>query len=128
MKGAMEPVFIQKEGWKRIYIDLPGRGQSDATDWIKTQDQVLDAVVRFIDMVISRERFCIAGLSHGGLLAKVLVHGVVPKINGVLFLAAELASVDKESLPPPMVMHEEWLDFTELGGGEIDAVRGTAVV
>lgn len=26
MSGCMEPIFTKREGWRRIYIDLPGMG------------------------------------------------------------------------------------------------------
>ncbi|MEA0562741.1 alpha/beta fold hydrolase [Lysinibacillus irui] len=28
MKGCMEPIFDGREGWKRIYLDLPGMGRT----------------------------------------------------------------------------------------------------
>ncbi len=27
-KGCMEPLFAQRPGWQRIYLDLPGMGQT----------------------------------------------------------------------------------------------------
>ena len=62
MKGALEPLFVEREGWRRIYVDLPGMGQSDAPDWLKTQDQMLDVVMEFINTVVPNERFCVAGV------------------------------------------------------------------
>lgn len=26
MRGCMEPIFTNRDGWRRIYIDLPGMG------------------------------------------------------------------------------------------------------
>lgn len=128
MKGAMEPIFINRKGWKRIYVDLPGMGQSDAPDWLKTQDQVLDIIVKFVDEVISNERFCVAGLSYGGLLAQGLVHRVAHQIDGVIFLVPGMASIDKKVLPSPVVMYEELLDFNGLDEDKINAFKGMAVV
>lgn len=128
MQGAMEPIFANRSGWKRIYLDLPGMGQSDAPDWIKTQDQVLDVVMNFLDQVIPNERFCVAGLSYGGLLAQGLVYHLASRIDGVMFLVPGMASADKEILPPHIVMHEELLDFNGLDENKVEAFTNMAVV
>jgi pimeloyl-ACP methyl ester carboxylesterase len=128
MKWAMEPIFANREGWRRIYVDLPGMGQSDAPDWLKTQDQVLDVVVEFINTVVLRERFCVVGLSYGGLLAQGLVHRLAHRMDGVMLLVTGMASVDRKGLPPHVVMYEESLDFSGLDQDKIDAFRGMAVV
>lgn len=49
MAGCMEPIFNTKEGYKRIYLDLPGMGKSKSTEWIKSSDDMLDIVIRFIE-------------------------------------------------------------------------------
>jgi pimeloyl-ACP methyl ester carboxylesterase len=128
MKGAMEPVFANRKQWKRIYVDLPGMGQSDAPDWLKTQDQVLDVIEKFIERVVSGERFCVVGLSYGGLLAQGLIHRLADQIDGVMFLVPGMASIDKKNLPLPVVMYEEQLDFNGLDQDQVDAFRGMAVV
>lgn len=128
MKGAMEPVFARRKQWRRIYADLPGMGQSDAPDWLKTQDQVLDVIEKFTEKVVSGERFCVAGLSYGGLLAQALIHRLADQMDGVMFLVPAMPSIDKKSLPLPVVMYEEQLDFNELDQDQANAFRGMAVV
>jgi pimeloyl-ACP methyl ester carboxylesterase len=103
-------------------------GQSDAPDWLKTQDQVLDVVVEFINQVISNERFCVAGLSYGGRLAQGLVYRLAHRMDGVMFLVPGMASIDKKGLPSPIVMYEELIDFSGLDQNEIDAFKEMAVV
>lgn len=128
MKGAMEPIFVHRQGWKRIYVDLPGMGQSDAPDWLKTQDQVLEVIMQFVDEAISGERFCVAGLSYGGLLAQGLVYHLAHQIDGVLFIVPTMASIDKQALPSPIIMYEEGLDFSGLDENQINEFKGMAVV
>jgi len=128
IKGAMEPLFAHRKGWKRIYVDLPGMGQSDAPDWLKTQDQVLDVVMEFIAKVISNERFCVAGLSYGGLLAQGLVYRLAHQIDGVLFLATGMASRDKKGLPSHLVMCEEALNRDGLDENQINEFKDMAVI
>jgi pimeloyl-ACP methyl ester carboxylesterase len=45
----MEPHFAHRTGWRRIYPDLPGMGQTAGPDWLTTTDQVLDVVLALID-------------------------------------------------------------------------------
>ncbi len=52
MKRLMEPLFVQREGWLRLYPDLPGTGRTPGVDRLATHDQMLDAVLAFIDIVI----------------------------------------------------------------------------
>lgn len=126
MKGAMEPIFANRPGWKRIYLDLPGMGESDAPDWLKTEDQVLDVIINFVETVIPNERFCVAGLSYGGLLAQGLVHRLGYQIDGVVFLVPSTASV-KEALPSHTVMHAEALDLNGFDASQVDSFKGMAV-
>jgi pimeloyl-ACP methyl ester carboxylesterase len=74
MVHDMEPFFEHREGWKRIYPDLPGMGKTPGADWITTQDQILDIVLDFIDQVIPGQRFVVAGASYGGYLARGVIH------------------------------------------------------
>ena len=53
MTGCMEPIFEQRTGWKRIYIDFPGHGQTPGKDWIKGSDD-LDIFVEAIPFWESR--------------------------------------------------------------------------
>lgn len=128
MKGALEPLFVDRGGWRRIYVDLPGMGQSDAPDWLKNQDQMLDVVMEFINTVVPNERFCVAGLSYGGLLAQGLVYRLAQRMDGVLFLVPAIASMDKGELPPRVVMVEEALDSGGLDQNEMNAFKEMAVI
>jgi pimeloyl-ACP methyl ester carboxylesterase len=73
MAGPLEPVFKDREGWKRIYLDLPGMGETPGLDWITNQEQVLDIVLHFIESVIPGQRFAVAGYSYGGYLARGVI-------------------------------------------------------
>jgi pimeloyl-ACP methyl ester carboxylesterase len=84
MVAEMEPLFETRPGWQRIYLDLPGMGQTPGPDWITSQDQVLDVVTRFIDRVIPGQRFTVAGLSYGGYLARGLIYSRGAMMDGVL--------------------------------------------
>lgn len=83
MVSTMEPIFERRDGWKRIYPDLPGMGQTRGMDWITNQDHVLDVVLDFIDEVVQGQRFVVVGFSYGGYLARGVVFRRSTQIEGV---------------------------------------------
>src|SRR5258708_36749302 len=70
MARFMEPVFTQREGWLRIYPDLPGTGRTPSADRLATHDAMLEAVLAFIAKGIPRQPLLLAGLSPGRALAR----------------------------------------------------------
>ena len=64
MERFMEPLFGQRDGWLRIYPDLPGTGLSPSADRLATHDSLLDAMLAFIDTLLPSQRFVLAGYSH----------------------------------------------------------------
>lgn len=50
--GALEPVFGDRSGWRRIHLDLPGQGRTPAPEWVRTHVDVLQAVREFLDEVV----------------------------------------------------------------------------
>jgi len=77
-----EPVFSQRDGWKRIYPDSPGMGKTRGENWITSSDHMLDVMTQFIDHVIPEQRFALAGISYGGYLSRGLVHRRASLIRG----------------------------------------------
>jgi pimeloyl-ACP methyl ester carboxylesterase len=69
MQSDLEPLFKERTGWWRIYIDLPGFGQTLWPNWTTSSDQILDLLCDFIDQVIPDRKFTLAGLSWGGELS-----------------------------------------------------------
>ena len=61
MKGCMEPVMEKYDGYKRIYIDLPGMGKSESASWISSSNSILDMLCEFISVIVAGEKFIIAG-------------------------------------------------------------------
>ena len=103
MVSDLEPLFRQRDGWKRIYPDLPGHGMTPGPDWIRNRDQELDVVLEFIDAVIPGERFALAGSSAGAYLARGVVHRRPAAIDGVLLTVPLIAAGDAERHVPSHV-------------------------
>lgn len=72
MVPRYEP-FFEKEGaprgFRRIYPDLPGVGESPASAAITNTDEYVDAVWRFIEEESAGERFALVGTSWGAHIA-----------------------------------------------------------
>jgi pimeloyl-ACP methyl ester carboxylesterase len=92
MVSDLEPLFRQRDGWRRIYPDLPDHGMTPGPDWITSRDQELDVVLDFIDAVIPKERFTLAGSSAGAYLARGVVHRRIAAIDGVLLTVPSIVA------------------------------------
>lgn len=84
MLGCMEALFQDNSGWQRIYPDLPGMGQTPGPTWLTTTDQMLEVVIEFIEQILPRQRYALAGESYGGYLAQALLHRQPERISGLL--------------------------------------------
>jgi pimeloyl-ACP methyl ester carboxylesterase len=83
-RDVHEPVFEDRPGWRRIYIDPPGTGQSPADQSITDQDGMLAAILGLVDELIGDERFALAGTSAGGLHARGIVKRDPARVLGLL--------------------------------------------
>jgi len=100
MKGCMEPIFENRDNYKRIYFDLPGMGKTTAPKWLKNSDQMLDVALEFIDKVIPNEKFIIASESYGCYLARGVLLKRSKFIDGILFICPLIIPIpDKRNLP-----------------------------
>jgi len=87
MKGCMERVFQNSKGYRRIYLDMPGMGQTPGAGWVKNADVMLDILKKFIAQVIGSESFLVAGNSYGGYMALGLARDANLSIDGMFLLA-----------------------------------------
>ena len=100
MKGCMEPIFENRDNYKRIYFDLPGMGKTLGPKWLISTDQMLDVVLEFIDKVIPNKNFIIASNSYGSYLARGIILKRSTFIDGVLFMCPLIIpQPEKRDLP-----------------------------
>lgn len=98
MSGSFEPVFEKMQGYKRIYLDLPGMGKTPSANWIKNSDDTLKILMEFINNIIKDNNFLLAGESYGGYLSMGLIYKLNNRIDGVFLLCPMIDSretVDK---------------------------------
>jgi pimeloyl-ACP methyl ester carboxylesterase len=128
MESDMEPLFEHREGWKRIYPDLPGMGKTPGANSITTEDQILDVVLDFIDQVIPGQRFVVAGASYGGYLARGVIYRRSAVIDGLLLTAPMiLADGSKRTLPAHLTLAEEKEVLAEINPEQAKDLQGFAV-
>lgn len=105
MIGCMEPIFRQRKGWKRIYLDLPGMGRTPGKDWITNSDQMLDVVLSCIDTIIPAQHLVIAGDSYGGYLARGIAYCAPERVDGLLLICPMIvADATERTLPPHITL------------------------
>lgn len=129
MERFMEPLFARRDGWLRLYPDLPGTGRTPAVDRLATHDQMFEAVLAFIDAVIPGQRFVLAGLSYGGYLARGVLYHKAASIDGVLLCAPQVkAGPAQAQLPPNTTLVATPALVAELGPGASLVVAQTPPV
>ena len=98
--AVYEPIFARRDGWRRIYPDLPGMGSSVARR-IDNQDDMLAALIAFVDRVLPGERFVLCGTSGGGYLARAIAARRRDQVAGLLLrVPAVIPNTAERTLPP----------------------------
>jgi pimeloyl-ACP methyl ester carboxylesterase len=129
MMDVMEPGFRGAGAWKRIYVDMPGHGKSPPRDDIRSQDDLLGAVMDFVNAQLPEERFAIVGLSRGSYIARGIVQLMPDRISGVaLIVPGGNPSSDPGRLPRPQVIKGDASIRPDLSDAEIWAHENMSVV
>jgi pimeloyl-ACP methyl ester carboxylesterase len=103
VKAGLEPAFSKRDGWRRIYLDLPGHGKTPGSDWIKSNDQMVDVLVSFVEAVIPGQRFAIIGQSYGAYLARGLAHRMADSVDGLFLWVPASYPKSERKLPTHVV-------------------------
>lgn len=90
VEASFERVFESRQGWERIYPDLPGMGLTGGSDAIRTPDDVLDVMVAFLAETIGNSPFALAGYSYGGYLGTALADRLPGQVIGLCAVAPGL--------------------------------------
>ncbi len=133
MSGCLEPVFSGADGcgqYRRIYPDLPGMGKTPGPESITGADDLLGAVISFIDSVLPDGRFLLAGESFGGYLSRALLRRIPERVAGLLLVAPALrpfiktdTGFDKGDVPEHRVTEEDAEFMGTLSRDDSDAFR-----
>ncbi|WP_257350937.1 alpha/beta fold hydrolase [Pseudalkalibacillus decolorationis] len=129
MVNCLEPVFTNYNDLKRIYIDLPGMGQSKSPETIQNSDDMLKAFLKFIDGLIPNEPFLVCGYSYGGYIARGITRFRRDLVKGILLIAPGVnMDFDKRCLPEKKVLIEDPNLLSRLSPEEAEEFESMAVV
>lgn len=82
-EAAFEPIFVKTQGFRRIYVDLPGMGRTPASG-IQNVDDIYLRLVQFIDTRLHGSKFMLIGTSLGGHLARAIAQKYETQVDGLL--------------------------------------------
>lgn len=115
-----EPILAET-AFQRIYVDLPGMGDSQFDLSVASSDAIFDILVTFVQTIIGEQPFYVAGHSYGGYLAWALADAFGEQVLGQ-FLSAPVVTATHAArilpahqaveLPdlPNEVWSEKWFD------------------
>lgn len=126
--NCMEPLFVNRPGWRRIYPDLPGMGNTRGPEWLTTHDQMLEVVLAFWDQVAPGERCVVAGNSYGGYLAWGVIHQRGTHVDGALLTVPLIETDDRKKRYPKHQSLKTEPGFLEALQPDEDYLRNFLVV
>lgn len=97
MVDAVEPNFEGLNGWRRIYLDLPGCGHSIGFGDVRSQDDVASCVLDFARSISDSDGIAVIGESRGSYIAQGLAHTDPELIAGLCLIVPGGFPTD----PPP---------------------------
>ncbi|WP_254871196.1 alpha/beta fold hydrolase [Bacillus sp. Marseille-Q1617] len=106
MKAWLEPIFLNMDGYQRIYIDLPAHGRSEIDENLRTTTDMLTNIVDFIDTVLPNKVFSLIGFSFGGYLAQGILHLRKNQVERICLLASAL-HIKERTLPEKTVLEKD---------------------
>nr|WP_016994509.1 alpha/beta hydrolase [Lysinibacillus boronitolerans] len=129
MKGCMEPVFKEREGWKRIYLDLPGMGKTTDYSSIQNSDEMLEAITELIHTIIPQESYLLVGESYGGYLARGIMRKSVDQLLGTAFICPLIIpEKEQRTVPPHCIVQADTAFLSTLSQQEQDDFMSHQVV
>lgn len=84
--GLIEPLFSQRDGWRRIYPEMPGTGKTSASPDFASADRWLDLLDAFVEALLPGQKFAVAGESYGAYLARGLLMRKEVRVRGIAML------------------------------------------
>lgn len=128
MSGCMEPIFSNRDGYKRIYFDLPGMGKTKREEWIISSDEVLEVVIGFIEKVIPNENFLVAGESYGGYLCRGILNKIPDRVEGLFLLCPSVRDYEKRNVPEHVVLKKDENLLSQLDSEDAEKFDAIQVV
>ncbi|MEQ2526919.1 alpha/beta hydrolase [Bacillaceae bacterium CLA-AA-H227] len=129
MSGCMEPVFTERNGFRCIYIDLPGMGLTKNYNEISSSDDMLNAVLEFIEAVLPNQKFLIAGESYGGYIARGIIEKHREQILGAAFICPVIIpNKEERTVDEHKIMRSDEQFIASLTNDELEDFKANQVI
>ncbi len=92
-EACFEPALSARDGYRRIYPDLPGMGRTSAPASLRSADDVLDTLLRFADQVAGPGTVLAAGHSAGAHYARGFATRWAGRLAGLALVCPLVAGV-----------------------------------
>ncbi|KAK4494727.1 hypothetical protein PRZ48_014083 [Zasmidium cellare] len=79
----LEPIFDNLNGYRRVYVDLPGMGKTPANG-IKSLGDIFIQLSAFVEKHILPSRFVVTGSSCGAYFARAIAYKYAEVVDGLL--------------------------------------------
>lgn len=125
----LDDVFAENEGWERIYLDLPGFGETSPLTGRGGLPDVADWLDDVVDRLIGSTPFAVLGSSLGGLLARDLVARRRRQCVGLALLAPVVDPVrDHRALPTVGAVAEDHALLRSLAAEDAETYAEMAIL
>lgn len=108
MSGVFEPIMKSRKSYQRVYVDLPGMGESTWEEGRFEDAYLVEVLLEFVKKIFKGKQFIIAGESYGGHLSRCIIERISSQIIGAIFLCPCI--VEEKNMPQRqrMVMDESF--------------------
>ncbi|MER8046008.1 alpha/beta fold hydrolase [Streptomyces sp. NPDC094032] len=99
----LEPAFTGRPGWRRLYPDLPGHGNSPRLSGPTSAATMTEAVVDWIRTTVGDQPFAVLGQSFGGQIARAVTARFGEQVLGSALLVPVVRWGAARTLPDSTV-------------------------
>lgn len=113
MERAIEETSVTLDGFRRIYVDMPGMGQSERHYLKNNSDVMLDLMCEFIEQVVEDMPFIVLGFSYGGYIARGVAEKLADKVIGEVLICPVVEPDPKKRKSATITSHDIDQSFFE---------------
>lgn len=111
----LDRVIEAAGGWRRLYVDLPGHGESPAAG-VSSAEDLVAAVEAELNARLGAEPFAVIGNSFGGMIARRIAHDFRDQVLGLAVIAPVMvAAHERRRVPERVVLSRDPALLEELG-------------
>jgi len=122
LRTALEPIFVGRQGHRRVYVDLPGMGESAAHESVASSTDVLDLIEEVIATEVGARPFAVIGHSYGAHLARGIAARHPHQTLGIALICALIP--DAMSPEPHEIVRTDGDPYEIIDPTHLDDYRG----